>query len=132
VDPREFDQLVERALARIPAHYRRRMHNIALIVEPEPPYPGLLGLYHGRPLPRRSVAESFSMPDRITIYQGPHERMARSPAELEQLVLDTVWHEIAHYFGLSEREVRAAEFRRERKRAVARRPGLARREARTE
>ncbi|MEZ5400553.1 MAG: metallopeptidase family protein [Bryobacteraceae bacterium] len=112
----EFDRLVERAIARIPKRFRSRMENIAIVVEPEPPRPGLLGLYHGRPLPRRSVMESFAMPDRITIYQGPHERLARSLPELEQMVLDTVWHEIAHYFGLNEAEVRMAEMRRERAR----------------
>jgi predicted Zn-dependent protease with MMP-like domain len=109
----DFDRLVERALARIPARYRRRMDNVAIVIEPEPPQPGLLGLYHGRPLPQRSVMESFAMPDRITIYQGPHERLARDPAHLEQMVLDTVWHEIGHYFGLDEAEVRRAERRRE-------------------
>jgi predicted Zn-dependent protease with MMP-like domain len=114
----EFDRLVARAFAKIPPRFRRRLKNVALIVEPEPPpLPGggtLLGLYRGRPLPRRSVFESFSMPDCITIYQGPHERMARSPAHLEQLVEETVWHEVAHYFGMDELQVRAAERRRSR------------------
>jgi predicted Zn-dependent protease with MMP-like domain len=117
----DFDRLVERALARIPARYRRRMENVAIVVEPEPPHPGLLGLYHGRPLPERSVMEPFAMPDRITIYQGPHERLARSLGHLEQMVLDTVWHEIGHYFGLSEAEVRRAEMARERAAAARRR-----------
>jgi len=52
------------------------------------------------------------MPDQITIYQGPHERLARSREHLEQMVADTVWHEIAHYFGMNERQVRSAERRR--------------------
>src|SRR5690242_1928746 len=112
----EFDQLVERAFAKIPAHFRERMKNVALVVESEPPpVPGggtLLGLYQGRPLTSRSVFESFAMPDRITIFQGPHERMARSPEHLEKLVEETVWHEVAHYFGMDERQVRAAERRR--------------------
>ncbi len=117
----EFDRIVERALARIPARFRRRMENIAVAVEPEPPRPGLLGLYQGRPLTERSVGDSFTMPDQITIYQGPHERMARSRAHLEQIVLDTVWHEIAHYFGMDEAQVRAAERRHEVVRRRARR-----------
>ena len=108
----EFDQLVERALRRIPPRFRRHLRNIAVIVEREPPRPGLLGLYQGHPLTTRAVAQSFTMPDRITIYQGPHERMARNLAELEQAVADTVWHEIAHYFGMDEARVRRAEKRR--------------------
>jgi predicted Zn-dependent protease with MMP-like domain len=111
---RDFDKLVARALRRISPRFRRRIENVVLIVEREPPRPGLLGLYEGRPLSQRSVGESFQMPDRITIYQGPHERMARSRAELERLVEETVWHEIAHYFGLDEVEVRRAERRRAR------------------
>jgi predicted Zn-dependent protease with MMP-like domain len=121
--PREFDGLVADACARIPARFRRRLKNVAILVEPEPssaqlargrvPRGGtLLGLYEGRPLPSRSVFEPFAMPDRITIFQGPHERLASSPEHLARLVEDTVWHEVAHYFGLNEREVRAAERRR--------------------
>ena len=107
---------MERALRRIPARFRKRLDNIAIVVEMEPPRPGLLGLYHGRPLTRRSVGDSFAMPDQITIYQGPHERMAHSAEDLEEMVADTVWHEIAHYFGMDEARVRQAERRRRKAR----------------
>jgi predicted Zn-dependent protease with MMP-like domain len=79
----------------------------------------LLGLYRGRPLTARSVSDGFVMPDQIVIFQGPHERLARDPAHLEKLVEETVWHEVAHYFGMDEARVRSAERRR---RAVKRRP----------
>ena len=105
----EFDQLVERALRRIPPRFRKHLRNVAVIVEREPPRPGLLGLYQGHPLITRGVGGSFTLPDKITIYQGPHERAARNIAELEQMVADTVWHEIAHYFGMDEAQVRRAE-----------------------
>jgi len=121
--PGDFDILVAEAFERIPARFRRRMKNVALIVEAEPsaeqlrrgmvPRGGtLLGLYEGRPLTRRSVFEPFAMPDRIVIFQGPHERLAQSDEQLARMVTDTVWHEIAHYFGMDERQVRAAERRR--------------------
>jgi predicted Zn-dependent protease with MMP-like domain len=112
--PHDFDALVERALARIPRRFRKRLETIVVVVEREPPRPGLLGLYQGRPLTERSVSEGFRMPDQITIYQGPHERMARTESQLEEIVADTVWHEIAHYFGMDEGEVRRAERRRQR------------------
>lgn len=123
MNPDEFDRLVEWAYARIPRRFRRRLQNVALVVEAEPspaqlaeagvrPGSTLLGLYQGRPLTSRSVFESFAMPDRITIFQGPHERLARGHAHLEQLVEETVWHEVAHYFGMDERRVREAERRR--------------------
>lgn len=108
----EFEELVERALGRIPARFRRRLENVAIVVEREPPRPGLLGLYQGVPLTARGVSDSFRMPDKITIYQGPHERMARDDEDLERIVADTVWHEIAHYFGMDEARVRRAERKR--------------------
>ena len=98
----------------VPRRFRRRLQNVVFVVEQEPPRPGLLGLYYGRPLTVRSVGESFAMPDHITIYQGPHERIARSPEHLRRLVEETIWHEVAHYFGLNEAQVRAAERRRAR------------------
>ena len=116
LSPSEFDQLVEDALRRIPARFRSRMNNVAIVVEPEPPRPGLLGLYQGRPLANRSVFESVAMPDKITIYQGPHERMARGAEELAQMVADTLWHEIAHHFGMDESTVRRAERNRAKRR----------------
>lgn len=119
----DFDEIVERAYRRIPARFRSRMQNVAVLVEDEPSAQQLasgrvprgntlLGLYEGRPLKYRSVFEGFGLPDRITIFQRPHERMARDRHDLERLVEQTVWHEIAHYFGLNEREVRAAERQR--------------------
>ena len=121
----EFDRLVERACARIPLRFRRKLSNIAVIVEQEPstrelraarvsPGATLLGLYRGRPLTARSVSDGFVMPDQILIFQGPHERLARSPQHLEKMVAETVWHEVAHYFGMDEARVRRAERRRHR------------------
>lgn len=116
----DFDKLVDESLRKVVApSFRRRLKNVLFVVEPEPPQPGLLGLYQGRPLTERSTAEFAAMPDRITIYQGPHERMARSAAHLRRLVEETVWHEVAHYFGMTEAQVRRAEARRAR---VDRRP----------
>jgi predicted Zn-dependent protease with MMP-like domain len=114
--PKDFDALVERAFRKIPGRFRRRMANVVLVVEQEPPRPDLLGLYRGRPLTQRGVRDGFVLPDQITIYQGPHERMSRTPAQLEKLVEETVWHEIAHYFGMNEQQVRSAEIEKTRRR----------------
>jgi predicted Zn-dependent protease with MMP-like domain len=94
-----------------PPAFRKRIENVAIVVEPEPPRRGLLGLYQGVPLTNRSVYDGFRMPDQITIYQGPHERMSGSLEQLEEMVAETVWHEIAHYFGMNEAQVRRAERR---------------------
>lgn len=111
---REFDDLVNDCMDVVPARFRRRLENVVLVVELEPPQPGLLGLFEGRPAIERSFAESFVPPARITIYQGPHERQSRNRAELRKLVRETIWHEVAHYFGLDERRVLLAEKRRQR------------------
>ena len=116
----DFDRIVERALHNIPARFRSRMNNVAVVVENEPapallkargvsPGSTLLGLYEGQPLTHRSVFAPFRLPDRITVFQGPHERIAPNREALERLVEQTLWHEIAHHFGMNEREVRAAE-----------------------
>ena len=107
---REFDKLVERAMDVIPPPFRRRLKNVVFVVEKEGP-PGLLGLYRGRPMTVRTTSESFGMPDQITIFQREHERIARNPADLERLIAETIWHEVAHYFGMDEGRVRRAEAR---------------------
>ena len=123
MEPAEFDRLVAAAYARIPRFFRKRLKNVAVVVKPEPtpaqlargrvPHGStLLGLYEGRPLTTRSVFDAFSLPDRITIFQGPHERQAQSPQHLAKLVEETVWHEVAHYFGMNELQVRSAERKR--------------------
>jgi predicted Zn-dependent protease with MMP-like domain len=109
----EFDRIADRAFLRIAPRFRKRLQNVLIVVEQEPPRPGLLGLYHGRPMTQRSVFDLAAQHDTITIYQGPHERMSHTADELEKNVTDTMWHEIAHYFGMNERQVRAVERRRE-------------------
>lgn len=127
MDRDAFDQIVERAFQRIPTFYRRRIQNVAIVVEQEPspdtlraasvaPGHTLLGLYQGIPATKRPWSAASGLPDRISLYQGPLERMAASSAELERLVEDTLWHEIGHYFGLNEAEIRRAEIRREQRR----------------
>jgi predicted Zn-dependent protease with MMP-like domain len=126
VAPEEFNRLVQAAYDRIPDEFRSRMENIVVIVEQEPTSrqlararvprgSTLFGLYEGRPLTVRSVFDSFAMPDRITIFQAPHEQAARNPEHLAKLVEDTIWHEVAHYFGMNESQVRKAERARRRR-----------------
>lgn len=124
--PKAFDSIVERAVAAIPARFRVRMKNLVIVVQPVGPSPDLLGLYEGVPATERSLGgHSPEGPDRIRIFQRPHEEMAQSAAHLERIITDTVWHEIGHYFGLSEREIHAAENRRERLRPFRRAARLA-------
>ena len=100
----DFERLVRDALDDLPDDIRGLMTNVAVTVEDEPP-PGqnLLGLYEGVPWGRRGPYYSGALPDKITIYRVPLERIARGdPGRLRFLVRRTVFHEIAHHFGISD------------------------------
>jgi predicted Zn-dependent protease with MMP-like domain len=107
-----FARLVARALDDLPAEFRDRMRNIEIVVDEEPSEeqrPGegseLLGLYEGVPLTGRGAMEPY-IPDRISIFRGPIERMTVSPRKQADIVRDTVIHEIAHHFGISDERLR--------------------------
>jgi predicted Zn-dependent protease with MMP-like domain len=100
----DFEQSVQEALESLPDDLRKQMSNIAIVVEDEPP-PGqpLLGLYQGIPLTRRSSFYGGVLPDKITIYQGPLERLYGGDAErLRREIRRVVLHEVAHHFGISD------------------------------
>ena len=69
----------------------------------------LFGLYEGVPQTARGSSYGWVLPDKITIFQKPIEEAERSPEEIKEIVKDTVWHEIAHHFGMNEGEVRTRE-----------------------
>ena len=115
-----FEKLVAEALRSIPRKFRKEMRNIAIIVEDEPskellremdvtPPDTLLGLYSGVPLTERSWHGEQRMPDRILIFQGPHERDSRDDDDLVVAIAETLIHEVGHYFGMSEEEIEEIE-----------------------
>ena len=104
----DFERSVERAFASLPADLRASMSNVEIVVEDEPPAGApLLGLYQGVPLTGRSSAYAGVLPDKITIYRGPLERLYGSdPVRLEAEIRRVVLHEIAHHFGISDERLR--------------------------
>ncbi len=86
----------------MPPELGRLIRNVVLLVEDEPPEPGLLGLYEGVPLTRRDSYYAGVLPDRITIFRGPLCRFSRDLAELAHEVRVTVVHEVAHHFGIDD------------------------------
>ena len=107
-----FARLVARALDDLPREFAERMRNIQVVVDDEPsdaqrPKDGaeLLGLYEGVPLTGRGAQEPY-LPDRISIFRGPIERVSVSPRTQARVVRDTVIHEIAHHFGISDARLR--------------------------
>jgi predicted Zn-dependent protease with MMP-like domain len=99
-----FGRLVREALDELPDDIGGRLSNVAVTVEDEPP-PGsnLLGLYEGVPWGRRGPYYAGVLPDKITLYRKPLERISGGdPERLRLLVRRTVFHEIAHHFGISD------------------------------
>jgi len=120
VDRAAFERLVAEALTDIPDEFRRAMRNIAIIVEDEPspqllvemdiqPPDTLFGLYQGTPLTERDATFGNALPDRILLFQGPHEREAEDHEDLIVSIAETLIHEIGHYFGMSEEEIQEVE-----------------------
>lgn len=107
LDP--FEELVMAALDSLPPAFRERLGNVAVVVEDEPTTEqltsvraqGLLGLYTGVP---RTVygATNAAVASKITIFRGPHLRQFRDPDSLAKGVAETVRHEVAHHFGISD------------------------------
>ncbi|HEV3139805.1 MAG TPA: metallopeptidase family protein [Vicinamibacterales bacterium] len=117
---KEFEQFVADALASIPRRFRDAMQNIAIVVEDEPspallddmdvePPDTLLGLYQGTPLTERRWDYGNALPDRILIFQGPHERSAEDEDDLVTAIGETLIHEVGHYFGMSEEQIEEIE-----------------------
>ncbi len=99
-----FERWVAEALDSLPAELAAKLSNVAVTVAAEPPAgEPLLGLYQGVPLTRRGASYGGALPDKITIYRGPLERLyGRNPERLEHEVRRVVLHEIAHHFGISD------------------------------
>jgi predicted Zn-dependent protease with MMP-like domain len=122
VERQGFEQLVAEALASIPRRFKKAMQNIAIVVEDEPsaellaemeiaPPDTLLGLYQGIPLTERTWGYGNALPDRVLIFQGPHERAAEDEDDLVVAIGETLIHEIGHYFGMSEEQIEEIEER---------------------
>jgi predicted Zn-dependent protease with MMP-like domain len=100
----DFEEAVQEALGALPPELRRAMSNVTIVVEDEPPEgEPLLGLYQGVPLTRRDRAYAGALPDKITIFRGPLERLyGADPDQLRAQIRHVVLHEVAHHFGISD------------------------------
>ncbi len=120
-----FENLVQQALRRLPRRFKSKIRNISIEVEDSPSRETLrdlgiergtlFGLYQGVPLTERTWNYGNVLPDRIVIYQRPIEAAASSPAEIEEIVVDTVMHEIGHYFGFGDEELYSMEKEKRKK-----------------
>jgi predicted Zn-dependent protease with MMP-like domain len=118
VSDEDFMEMVEAAVARIPKRFADHLDNVSFMAA-EAPTPEqlrknrvrgmLLGLYEGIPLPARNNGYNGVLPDIITVFKRPHEQLSRDRDDLREQVRHTVWHEVAHYFGLNHDRINALE-----------------------
>ncbi|MEW6408641.1 MAG: metallopeptidase family protein [Nitrospirota bacterium] len=121
VSREHFERLVEKALKTLPEEYRRFFANITIIIED---YPGsedakrlnskkelLLGLFSGVPYPKKGgfFDIPYPLPDKIILFQKNIENICSTEKELIEQIQKTLIHEVGHYFGLSERDLRKYE-----------------------
>ncbi len=101
---RRFERLVAEALDGLPRWVLERLDNVEVVVEEDPPAddPDLLGLYEGAPLTERGLDYAGVLPDRIVLFRRTIEGEAEDEDDLKWIVADTVVHEVAHFFGISD------------------------------
>jgi predicted Zn-dependent protease with MMP-like domain len=121
MDADRFDALVQEEYNALPERYRGQLDNVHIIVEDLPAAGSvrrrgtrsgtlLLGLYEGIPLTRRGSEYGATpvLPDRITLFRRNIEAIAASEEDVRTVVRETLIHEIGHYYGMSEAEIRRA------------------------
>ncbi|HET7673489.1 MAG TPA: metallopeptidase family protein [Candidatus Saccharimonadales bacterium] len=117
---KEFEELVNRALDHIPELYQQNLNNVAITIADEPTpaqreklklrcNETLFGLYEGIPLTQRGAGYNLVIPDKITIFKLPMVYAVKNTAELAEQVRHTLWHEIAHYYGLNHAQIHKLE-----------------------
>jgi predicted Zn-dependent protease with MMP-like domain len=122
MDREKFEKLVWEGIEAIPKKFLEKLDNVDIVIENEPTSgqirklklrqgTKLFGFYEGIPQTKRRHY-SWVLPDKITIFQEPIEEVCFTDEQIKQQVKKTVWHEIAHHFGMDEERVRRAEKRR--------------------
>jgi len=122
MERKKFEELVEEGIKTIPERFLKTLENVDIVVKETPTAEQLeklkirkgvflFGLYEGVPQTDR-WGYGQVLPDKITIFKEPIEKAAISESEIKKIVKETVWHELAHHFGLDEKRVRKAEKRR--------------------
>jgi predicted Zn-dependent protease with MMP-like domain len=111
-----FVKVVEEALDSLPQEFRSRIRNVAVLVEDVPPSQPLpkagqrrrllLGLFHGVPTTKKSVLDLSTGPDHIVLYQKNIEAVCSSEAEVREQIRLTLMHELGHYFGMDESQLK--------------------------
>ncbi|MFC2167214.1 metallopeptidase family protein [Acidobacteriota bacterium] len=118
----QFELLVEEALEQIPKEFTKLLDNITVMVQDRAPqdvhrqtgisrHNLILGIYHGVPLKHRGPYYGNTPPDVITLYQKSIEDVCKSEDDIKEKIKEVVLHEVGHYFGLKEKELKDIEGR---------------------
>ena len=107
----DFIKVVEESLDSLPQEFRDQIRNVAVLVEDLPPRSSrgrqlLLGIFHGVPTTKKSFFDLSTGPDHIVLYQKNIEAVCSSEEEVREQIRRTVIHELGHYFGMSEEQLR--------------------------
>ena len=121
----QFDAMITRAMDELPQDYITGLDNVAIVMADWPTEEQiikmklrennsiLLGLYEGIPLPQRGAGYTFVLPDKITLFKNSILHVVHNEQELFEQIKRTLWHEIAHYYGLSHADMDARRKSRE-------------------
>ena len=120
VSDEQFQELINLAMTELPGEHVKNIENVAILYEDLPtqeqminagitgPNQTLLGLYEGVPLTKRQ-GMTRTFPDKITLFKQPLQWRANSVDELKEEIKHTIWHEVAHYYGLDHKKIRELE-----------------------
>lgn len=109
----DFDRMVKNSLAELPKLFQRKMDNLVIMVEDYPRGEiktkygkgNLLGIFIGVPLNKQHYDGAYS-PHQIILYRKNIESICNNPDEIKEEIRTTLIHEIGHYFGFNEKEIR--------------------------
>ena len=116
----KFEEMVNAGIEKIPKLFQEHLNNVAIVIADEPTIKQrkelklrcnqtLFGLYEGIPLTKRGAGYNLVVPDKITIFKMPIALASQNEEELKEQVRNTVWHEIAHYYGLNHEQIHKLE-----------------------
>ena len=116
ISDEEFSKMIDEAFKSLPEKYTRAMQNVAIVYEDDPSETQrqkmhlqenqtLFGLYEGIPLPQRGAGYNLVLPDKITLFKNPIMHASRDFVDLQKQIRHTLWHEIAHHFGLDHEHI---------------------------
>ncbi|HEX5798232.1 MAG TPA: metallopeptidase family protein [Candidatus Saccharimonadales bacterium] len=119
-EDKEFEEMINNGISRLPKLYQENLDNVGFVIADEPTpdqreelklrcHETLFGLYQGIPLTKRGSGYNLVLPDKITIFKLPIVAASRNIADIAEHVRHTVWHEIAHYYGLNHDKIHKLE-----------------------